>query len=117
MSIHLAPVFPDHTSDVDLANAFGESFNDKIGGIVSSFSAATVTGVPLPSHPTSTKDCKLSEFDQVSETQVKDLIKIFPSKTCSLDPLPTWLVKSCTDELIPASLMSSTSLSLIWHCA
>ena len=99
--VSLLSGLPSDLANVDLANAFGESFNDKIGGIVSSFSAATVTGVPLPSHPTSTKDCKLSEFDQVSETQVKDLIKIFPSKTCSLDPLPTWLVKSCTDELIP----------------
>ena len=45
-SPNLAPAFPDHTSDVDLANAFGESFNNKIGRIVSSFSAATATGLP-----------------------------------------------------------------------
>ena len=44
---------------------------------------------------------EFSSFDLVSPIQVKVLIKSLVPKSCSLDPLPTWLVNSCIDELLP----------------
>ncbi len=37
----------------------------------------------------------------VSEETVWKIIKESPSKSCSLDPLPTWLLKHCLDTFLP----------------
>ena len=42
----------------------------------------------------------LSYFDLVSETEVKKTIMDSKSKSCSLDPIPTSLLKECIDELL-----------------
>ncbi len=44
---------------------------------------------------------KLSHFTLVTEEQVSELIKKSPTKSCGLDPLPTWLLKKCSEELVP----------------
>ena len=36
-------------------------------------------------------------FTFVNETEVRKMISKIPNKTSSLDPLPTWLFKECTD--------------------
>ena len=59
-------------------------------------------------------DCLL-EFTPASEKEIEKIIKSAPNKSCELDPLPTWLLKLCLDELLPivtkiinTSLESST---------
>ena len=44
---------------------------------------------------------KLTGFTLVTEKDVSDLISKSPTKSCALDPLPTWLLKKCTSELVP----------------
>ena len=41
-------------------------------------------------------------FNPVSEDDISKLIKSLPTKTGSLDPIPTWLVKHCSLSLVPA---------------
>ncbi|PIK35351.1 hypothetical protein BSL78_27825 [Apostichopus japonicus] len=44
-----------------------------------------------------------SSFDSFSEATEDEILKIIknsPSKSCMLDPLPTWLAKGCSAELI-----------------
>ncbi len=36
-----------------------------------------------------------------SKETVRKIIKVSQSKSCSLDPLPTWLLKQCLDTLLP----------------
>ncbi|XP_063971413.1 uncharacterized protein LOC129268470 isoform X2 [Lytechinus pictus] len=104
--------FPDHDSDEDLANRFGEFFENKVASIISSFNVPFSDDLLLPSQTGISHDSNLSEFDLVSEMQVKRVIKSLPSKSCSLDPLPTWLVKACLDELLPViTLIMNLSLS------
>ena len=50
-------------------------------------------------------------FQAVTETEVLKFIKESPSKTCSLDPCPTYIVKQCIDILLP-SLTKLVNLSL-----
>ena len=92
---------PDHSSDEDLANNFGEFFENKISLIVSSFDDSSHEFSCVPAQPGISPDCNLSEFDPVPESRVKSLIKSLSSKSSSLDPIPTWLVKACLDELLP----------------
>ncbi|XP_072164406.1 uncharacterized protein [Diadema setosum] len=82
---------PDHSSDEDLANNFGEFFENKISSIVSSFDDSSHEFSCVPAQPGISPDCNLSEFDPVPESRVKSLIKSLSSKSSSLDPIPTWL--------------------------
>jgi hypothetical protein len=53
-----------------------------------------------------------SQFATTSEQDIICLIKSASSKQCSLDPVPTWLIKECADLLAPfASLLVNRSLS------
>jgi hypothetical protein len=36
-----------------------------------------------------------------TEEEVRAIIQKFPNKSCELDPLPTWLLNECLDELLP----------------
>jgi len=43
----------------------------------------------------------LEMFQLASEVEVKEIITMFLNKSCDLDPLPTWLLKKCVDQLLP----------------
>ena len=54
----------------------------------------------------------LTDFQPVSEEEVAKTIKSSSSSTCNLDPLPTWLVKSCLSSLLTViTLLVNLSLS------
>ena len=40
-------------------------------------------------------------FETVSELDVERLVTSVPVKSCELDPIPTWLLKRCSAELVP----------------
>lgn len=106
---------PTTSSDQQLANDFADFFSDKVEKIRTSLAAmqkdleAQTPGKPL--------SCELSEFRLVSAGDVKSIIKQSPTKSCSLDSIPTWLLKDSVilDVLLPwvtayinASLKSAT---------
>ena len=37
----------------------------------------------------------LTTFMDVSEVEIRNIIKLSHAKSCKLDPLPTWLLKEC----------------------
>ncbi|PIK41221.1 reverse transcriptase-like protein [Apostichopus japonicus] len=43
----------------------------------------------------------LSQFEPTNETEIRELILRVPNKSCSMDPLPTWILKRCVDVLLP----------------
>ena len=54
----------------------------------------------------------LGNFTSISEAEVLKLIKNAPAKSCDLDPIPTQLLKSCTDVLLkPITHLVNLSLS------
>lgn len=90
---------PETTSDTELAETFSTFFTEKIVRIRESLgecnncSAATTD---TPEH-----DILLTSFGSVSIEEVKKLIMKSPDKSCDLDPVPTWLLKQCINELLP----------------
>ena len=55
---------------------------------------------------------KFSSFNSVSCNDVRKILNLSPTKSCSLDPWPTFLVKECVDILInPLTQMINMSLS------
>jgi hypothetical protein len=91
-----ATPFPTSTSNESLAETFSDYFITKIQTIRNSFPP---TGLPptmdLPANAT------LTHFALASEEEVKDIITSSPCKSCSLDPIPTWIVKDSLDTLLP----------------
>ena len=44
---------------------------------------------------------ELSSFRPASVDEVAKIIQASPSKSSSLDPIPTWLLKQCSSSLVP----------------
>jgi hypothetical protein len=95
---------PQHTSLKDLLECFSEFFHAKIAKIrdtLDSHTELTADGLnsvlpiddPIPAI--------FSEFAPLSEEEVKKIISSSPTKTCQLDPMPTWLLKDFIDILAP----------------
>ena len=97
--LHSVPekVLPSHASQICLANRFVTFFSDKIRKIRDSFTNTDSFTLPAPSDVP-----KFDLFKAVSEDEVRKVITKSPTKSCLLDPWPTFLVKECLDILLPS---------------
>ena len=100
---------PDEPNTLTLANAFLEFFTDKIERIRASFTAPTS---PDPFSFPPTPPTKLLNFLPATLSEVRQLIFSSSNKQCPLDPLPTFLIKQCFDELGPI-ITKLVNLSLV----
>ena len=91
--------FPTREDDELLAEEFAEFFAGKVCDIRESI-PKNVVFPDIPSVVPVTK--KLIEFLSLSHKEVQTMMSKAPSKTCSLDPIPTWLLKLCAPVLVPA---------------
>jgi len=78
----------------DEFSAFFTSKVDKIRASTSSASPSVIKTQLVITTP-------LSSFESVSVDEVTRLLWRTPAKHCSLDPVPTWLVKRASDALAP----------------
>lgn len=99
---------PPHDDPVLLANKFGEFFVKKIELIKDSISDIQVNP---PYSDTAAPAEKLDSFSPLSVEDVCNIISTSSNASCSLDPIPTWLVKSCLDVLAP-SITRMVNLSI-----
>ena len=97
--LHSVPekVLPSHASQICLANRFVTFFSDKIRKIRDSFTNTDSFTLPAPSDVP-----KFDLFKAVSEDEVRKVTTKSPTKSCLLDPWPTFLVKECLDILLPS---------------
>ena len=106
-SVLLPKSKPPLPCDPNLADKFCDFFIDKIAKIRSSFSSPSI-----PAEESGYQPPSLSTFVSVSEHDVKKIILRSPSKSCLLDPWPTFLVKDCLNILItPITKLINLSLS------
>jgi len=72
---------------------------------------AATAGQPAPTLDNSAP-ASLSSFHPCSESDVRRIVMSSPAKTCSLDPVPTFLVREFIDLLLPyITRMVNASLS------
>ena len=118
------PPLPSHVSSRSLAEDFGEFFHSNIEKIRdclhNSNAQSTETSVLINPSPCPTS---LSEFMEVSETYIRELIDKSKPKSCCLDPVPTRILKQSVDVLaqpitkvVNASLMTSEFPSSLKKC-
>ena len=107
------PVLPSHDCATTLAKTFGDYFKNKIGLIRSDLEESLNTSTDqLPSIAPIFHGLCLEKFRDVSESDVREVITSSPTKSCALDPIPTWLLKQCLDYVAPVlTVIVNTSLS------
>src|ERR1700761_8878727 len=90
------PKLPFSIPSSNLPSAFLNFFNDKIVQLCSSITSTTCSHILPPSPPP-----PLNCFFPTTNEEVRKLILSSNNSTCSLDVLPTWLIKSCIEALFP----------------
>jgi hypothetical protein len=78
------------------AEQFHRYFDEKVAGVRS-----TTADAPLPSFEKSSTDVAFNCFQTVSSDDVVAAVKALPDKSCTLDPLPTKLLKAAVDVISP----------------
>ena len=92
---------PRHTSDLQLANDFSIFFTSKVSIIREPLNHDDKPSfVP---HLDDDAPATLHSFTPTTIEEIVRIIKLSPNKSCELDPLPTWLLKLCVQELAPIS--------------
>lgn len=89
---------PPHNNLGQLANRFNEYFFRKIELIRENVDSIVVES-PLVEYRN--PEIKLASFEILSFEDIHDVIMQLSSASCKLDPIPSWLVKRCSLELIP----------------
>ena len=84
-----------------LANQFADVFRNKTQKIRLNLQSARDDNVATLSEEIPTATAMMSEFEMVSEADVEKIIRNSATKSCDLDPLPTWLLKECLTSLLP----------------
>ena len=93
-------ILPTHSCDKTLADQFLSFFHNKIDNIRTGLCA--MVDEPLVEIPDqSFNGVQLNCFSSVTLQEIRHIILKAPSKSCELDPLPSWLLKECVDELFP----------------
>ena len=88
--------YPDYDSINSLVEGFSDYFIGKIELIRAKLDAVDCE-LPLDTPC----DVSFSDFSPFSSDDVRKLIMKSPTKSCSLDPIPSTLLKECLDVLLP----------------
>ena len=108
----LETALPEHDDPTKLANEFGTFFLKKIEIIKENLDKFQVQEPRLA--PVTPKE-NLENFSSLSIGEVCKIVRESSNASCRLDPVPTWLVKSCLDVLVP-SITEMIYLSLLSRC-
>ncbi len=94
-------ILPTHQCSKELAEKFSDFFLTKINTIRNNISTANQAPTYNISSESAFEGEPLREFRPATQDEVMKLIKRAPSKSCDLDPLPTWLLKEGPSHLLP----------------
>ncbi len=94
-----AEKLPSHDNALQLANQFGTFFQDKIQTLREHVALDGIA-THLEDSPQNT-DASLKYLRPTTVDEIRKIIMSRPNKACELDPIPTWLLKNCLDELLP----------------
>ena len=104
----LETALPEHTDPTKLANEFGTFFLKRIEIIKENLDKFQVQEPRLI--PVTPRE-NLESFSALSIEEVSKIVQESSNASCRLDPVPTWLLKSCLDVLaLPITEMVNLSL-------
>ena len=103
-----AKKLPTHECPRNLVNLFADYFDSKVQGIRASF--PTTTADPMNAEQLY-HGPGLYEFSPTTPTELSLLVKSMAKKSCSLDPIPGFLMTDCFSVLLPV-FVNMINLSL-----
>ena len=101
-------------TDKELADDFLSFFIAKVEKIRANVGSNVTNAVDESSMLHSNQVTSMHSFNLLTPCDIEKIIMNFPSKTCSLDTIPTWLVKDNLHTLLPI-LTKIVKLSAIWN--
>ena len=120
MEVSCYAQLPSCVTSNDLAQRFSNHFEKKVSDIQQSIahrcSDRSYVIAAAFSDDTAFRCAQLIRFTGVNDSDVSKLIADSSCKSCGLDPLPTWLLKLCSSELvamITAMIISSIESSTV----
>ena len=93
-------VIPSGSSPKETAQNLSNFFTSKIENIRDEI-RSDQTGDAKEHEIEPQTNSRLLNFLPASQEEVRKIIQSSPNKSCELDPIPTWLLKSCLDKLLP----------------
>ena len=93
-------ILPDHESEIELAERFNEYFMVMVFVIHKNLEGLRTTSNSY-TEEIRKYQVALTHFRETSEDDVARLIQKSPKKSCSLDPIPTWLLNKCKATFTP----------------
>ncbi len=90
---------PPGKDNQKLADEFADFFTDKISNIRIKIQQDPLSDIPHTEQRRYVK--QLTKFRELTEDEVKVLLKKSSNKHCELDPIPTNLLKICIGDLLP----------------
>ena len=96
MGITTEPKLPTNIPLLDLPNTFSDFMHEKIANI-----RRALDSCPVPASFEPFAGTGLCTFAPVSEDLIRKLINDAPPKCSALDPIPTVLLKTCYENLVP----------------
>ena len=91
---------PEHSSVKELSNDFALFFTEKVEKIHSSLKDEQSSVAHDSTDYDHSVTCYLSKFEKLSENDVLNLVNKCNTKSCLLDPLPTWYLKENMDIFV-----------------
>ena len=91
---------PSHDDISELVERFATFFSDKIKKIRNEI-CHNISNSNSDHVPQNNIKSFLTTFEPATSEEISKLIRKCASKSCDLDPLPTWLLKLCLEELLP----------------
>lgn len=110
-------VLPGYECAEDMSNEFANYFQNKVSKIykdleqeVASIGTANLN---IDMHDCDCSNvCELSVYDHVTDEDVRGIVQGSATKSCLLDPVPTWLLKENIDVFLPIiTCIINTSIS------
>ena len=91
---------PLHNDSQKLAEEFKDFFAEKVDSIRADIETEAVNLLESTTVPQSERGgAELNCFSPVTRDDVKKMIKSLSNKFCDMDPIPTFLLKSCSENL------------------
>ena len=92
---------PSHTCQKKLAQRFNDYFVTKISKIRQDLDVIPTSSTYILPNVISDNPTSLESFMSATEDEIYKLVTSSPSKSCALDPIPTWMLKEHIDILVP----------------
>ena len=95
------PSLPSGISPKESAQRFSDFFIQKIDTIRNDLRLKPHGRIDNAPNLHAATPNMLAHFEPATLEEVRKIISKAPDKSCELDPIPTWLLKQCLDELAP----------------